>query len=206
MLDDAVRLVVDRDEPNESNFVRQHAQVDLAAHGDHRRATTRIFGSKPGSYGAGVLPFIEAGNRRSDHDLAEVYTAWGGFAHGRDLDGVPARDDMEANYRRIAVATRMSIPRSMTSPIGRLLPISRRNGGNGSSRLTGVDPKAYVGRLDNAGCNPHAIADRGDGAGLPSSGDQSAMDRGNAATRLQGGLRAGGDRRLPVRLRAPRVW
>jgi cobaltochelatase CobN len=145
MLDDAVRLVVDRDEPNESNFVRQHAQVDLAAHGDHRRATTRIFGSKPGSYGAGVLPLIEAGNWRSDHDLAEVYTAWGGFAYGRDLDGVPARDDMEANYRRIAVAAKNVDTNE--HDIADSDDYFQYHGGMVATvrSLTGVDPKAYVG-------------------------------------------------------------
>ena len=60
----------------------------------------------PGSYGAGLLPVIESGNWRDDGDLAEVYTAWGGFAYGRELDGRPARADMEANYRRIVVAAK----------------------------------------------------------------------------------------------------
>jgi cobaltochelatase CobN len=145
MLDDAVRLVVDRDEPSELNFVRQHAQVDLAAHGDHRRATTRIFGSKPGSYGAGILPLIEAGNWRSDHDLAEVYTAWGGFAYGRDLDGVPAREDMEANYRRIAVAAKNVDTKE--HDIADSDDYFQYHGGMVATvrALTGVDPKAYVG-------------------------------------------------------------
>ena len=40
---------------------------------DRRRATARIFGSKPGAYGAGLLPLIDARNWRSDADLAEVY-------------------------------------------------------------------------------------------------------------------------------------
>ena len=106
LLDDAVRMVIDLDEPLEANFPKAHARADLHAHGDHRRATTRIFGSKPGSYGAGILPLLEAGNWRSDADLAEVYTTWGGYAYGRDLDGVPARADMEANYRRIGVAAK----------------------------------------------------------------------------------------------------
>src|SRR5699024_3664270 len=52
MLDDAVALVADLDEPDEDNYVRAHARADLADHGDHRRAITRIFGSAPGSYGA----------------------------------------------------------------------------------------------------------------------------------------------------------
>ena len=32
-------------------------------------STTRIFGSKPGSYGAGILQVIEAGNWKNDDDL-----------------------------------------------------------------------------------------------------------------------------------------
>jgi cobaltochelatase CobN len=145
MLDDAVRLVVARDEPSQLNFVRQHAQDDLAAHGDHRRATTRIFGSKPGSYGAGMLPLIEAGNWRNDHDLAEVYSTWGGFAYGRDLDGIPAREDMEANYRRIAVAAKNVDTRE--HDIADSDDYFQYHGGMVATvrALTGADPKAYVG-------------------------------------------------------------
>jgi cobaltochelatase CobN len=145
MLDDAVRLVADLDEPSHLNFVRQHTQDDLAAHGDQRRATTRIFGSKPGSYGAGMLPLIESGNWRNDHDLAEVYSAWGGFAYGRDLDGSPAREDMEANYRRIAVAVKNVDTRE--HDIADSDDYFQYHGGMVATvrALTGADPKAYVG-------------------------------------------------------------
>jgi cobaltochelatase CobN len=145
MLDDAVRMVADLDEPDHLNFVRRHAQDDLAAHGDRRRAVTRIFGSKPGSYGAGMLPLIEAGNWRNDHDLAEVYSAWGGFAYGRDLDGIPAREDMEANYRRIAVAVKNVDTRE--HDIADSDDYFQYHGGMVATvrALTGADPKAYVG-------------------------------------------------------------
>jgi cobaltochelatase CobN len=145
MLDDAVRLVAERDEPHHLNFVRRHMQDDLVAHGDQRRATTRIFGSKPGSYGAGMLPLIEAGNWRNDHDLAEVYSAWGGFAYGRDLDGVSAREDMEANYRRIAVAAKNIDTRE--HDIADSDDYFQYHGGMVATvrALTGSDPKAYVG-------------------------------------------------------------
>ncbi|NLD85363.1 MAG: cobaltochelatase subunit CobN, partial [Actinomycetales bacterium] len=106
MLDDAVRMVAELDEPEDLNYVAAHTRADLAEHSDVRRATTRIFGSAPGSYGAGILQTIEAGNWRDDRDLAEVYTRWGGYAYGRDLGGVPAADDMRTNYRRIAVAAK----------------------------------------------------------------------------------------------------
>ena len=117
MLDDAVRLVADLDEPPEQNFVRAHAHRDLADHGDQRRATTRIFGSKPGAYGAGILPLMEAGNWRNDADLAEVYTAWGGFAYGRG----PGRSARAARTWRPTTGgspwrPRTSTPSSTTSP------------------------------------------------------------------------------------------
>lgn len=106
LLDDAVRLVAGLDEPADRNYVRAHAQADLAAHGDERRATTRIFGSRPGTYGAGLLQLIDSRDWRTDADLAEVYTVWGGYAYGRGLEGRPAREEMETAYRRIAVAAK----------------------------------------------------------------------------------------------------
>ncbi|WP_073484906.1 cobaltochelatase subunit CobN [Streptoalloteichus hindustanus] len=106
LIDDAVRLVADLDEPEEENFVLAHVRADRARHGDERRATMRIFGSKPGAYGAGILPLIDSRNWRDDADLAEVYAVWGGYAYGRGLEGVPAREDMESTYRRIAVAAK----------------------------------------------------------------------------------------------------
>ena len=79
MLDDAVTLVAGLDESAEQNYVRAHVEADVAEHGDRRRATTRIFGSKPGAYGAGLLPLIDSRNWRDDADLAEVYAVWGGY-------------------------------------------------------------------------------------------------------------------------------
>jgi cobaltochelatase CobN len=106
LLDDAIRMVAELDEPAEQNHLRAHVEEDVAAHGDRRRATSRIFGSKPGAYGAGLLPLIDARNWRSDADLAEVYAVWGGYAYGRGLDGREARADMEQSFRRIAVAAK----------------------------------------------------------------------------------------------------
>jgi cobaltochelatase CobN len=145
MLDDAVRLVAALDEPAEQNHVRAHAQADLAEHGDVRRATTRIFGSKPGSYGAGILQAVEAGSWRDDQDLAQVYTVWGGFAYGRDLDGAPAAEDMRTNYRRIKVAAKNHD--SLEHDIADAGDYFEYHGGMVATvrALTGADPKAYVG-------------------------------------------------------------
>ncbi|WP_405495686.1 cobaltochelatase subunit CobN [Nocardia sp. NBC_00511] len=145
LLDDAVRLVAGLDEPAESNYVRAHSQSDLAEHGDERRATTRIFGSKPGTYGAGLLQLIDSKSWRTDDDLAQVYTAWGGFAYGRDLDGAPAADDMRTAYRRIAVAAKNTDTRE--HDIADSDDYFQYHGGMVAAvrALTGKNPEAYIG-------------------------------------------------------------
>ncbi|MGB3520992.1 MAG: cobaltochelatase subunit CobN, partial [Mycobacterium sp.] len=145
MLDDAVQMVASLDEPDDANFVAAHARADLAEHGDLRRATTRIFGSAPGSYGAGILQVIESGTWRDDKDLAEVYTTWGGFAYGRGLGGAPAADDMRTNYRRIKVAAKNIDTRE--HDIADSDDYFVYHGGMVATvrALTGADPKAYVG-------------------------------------------------------------
>jgi cobaltochelatase CobN len=145
MLDDAVTLVASLDEPASDNFVKAHVDADVAGHGDHRRATTRVFGSKPGAYGAGLLPLIDSRDWRGDADLAEVYAVWGGYAYGRDLDGVPARPDMEAAYRRIAVAAKNVDTRE--HDIADSDDYFQYHGGMVATvrALTGSSPRAYIG-------------------------------------------------------------
>ncbi|WP_107657654.1 cobaltochelatase subunit CobN [Nocardia suismassiliense] len=145
LLDDAVRMVAELDEPAESNYVRAHAEADLAEHGDARRATTRIFGSKPGTYGAGLLQLIDSKSWRTDDDLAQVYTTWGGYAYGRDLDGAPAADDMRTAYRRIAVAAKNTDTRE--HDIADSDDYFQFHGGMVATvrALTGKNPEAYIG-------------------------------------------------------------
>jgi cobaltochelatase CobN len=145
MLDDAVTLVASLEEPADANFVRAHVDADLATHGDRRRATTRVFGSKPGAYGAGLLSLIDSRNWRGDADLAEVYAVWGGYAYGRGLDGVDARPDMETAYKRIAVAAKNVDTRE--HDIADSDDYFQYHGGMVATvrALTGRAPAAYIG-------------------------------------------------------------
>ncbi|MGW6874002.1 cobaltochelatase subunit CobN [Streptomyces xanthophaeus] len=145
LLDDAVRLAASLDEPAEQNFVRAHAQADLAEHGDERRATTRIFGSRPGTYGAGILQLIDSRDWRTDADLAEVYTVWGGYAYGRGLEGRPAREEMETAYKRITVAAKNTDTRE--HDIADSDDYFQYHGGMVATvrALRGTAPEAYIG-------------------------------------------------------------
>lgn len=113
LLDDAVATVATLDEAAADNHVAAHARADaerlaaeLGAGVAWRRATTRVFGSKPGTYGAGLLQLLETRDWRGDSDLAAVYEAWGGHAYGRGLDGAPAGPAMRDCYGRIEVAVK----------------------------------------------------------------------------------------------------
>ncbi|MCW2521931.1 MAG: cobN, partial [Frankiales bacterium] len=145
MIDDAVTLAAGLAESDEQNYVRAHVGADQAEHGDRRRATTRIFGSKPGSYGAGLLPLIDARNWRDDADLAEVYATWGGYAYGRGLDGREARGDMETSYRRINVAAKNTD--TLEHDIIDSDDYFQYHGGMIATvrALTGRAPRAYIG-------------------------------------------------------------
>ncbi|GAA2336378.1 cobaltochelatase subunit CobN [Streptomyces cuspidosporus] len=145
LLDDAVRLAASLDEPEAENYIRSHAQADLAEHGDERRATTRIFGSRPGTYGAGLLQLIDSRDWRTDADLAEVYTVWGGYAYGRGLEGRPARAEMESAYRRIAVAAKNTDTRE--HDIADSDDYFQYHGGMVATvrALKGTAPAAYIG-------------------------------------------------------------
>ncbi|MFF9339062.1 MULTISPECIES: cobaltochelatase subunit CobN [unclassified Streptomyces] len=145
LLDDAVRLVAGLEEPDEDNHVRAHTRADLAEHGDERRATTRIFGSRPGTYGAGILQLIDSRDWRTDADLAEVYTVWGGYAYGRGLEGRPARAEMETAYKRIAVAAKNTDTRE--HDIADSDDYFQYHGGMVATvrALRGTAPEAYIG-------------------------------------------------------------
>ncbi len=137
MLDDAVQLVAGLDEPDGVNRLRAHVRED-----GHSR---RIFGSKPGTYGAGLLQLIDSGSWRDDQDLATVYATWGGYAYGRGVDGVEAADDMRAAYRRIQVAVKNIDTRE--HDIADSDDYFQFHGGMVAAvrALTGESPEAYIG-------------------------------------------------------------
>src|SRR5437879_5164089 len=90
LLNEAIALAAALEEPLDRNYVRAHIARDTAllVHGDAalpvaeaaRRAQLRVFGSKPGAYGAGLLPLLDGGNWRTTEDLANVYLTWSSYA------------------------------------------------------------------------------------------------------------------------------
>jgi len=112
LIDDAVNAVIALDEPLTQNFVRKHYLDELSElignglteEDASHRAAYRIFGAKPGSYGAGILPLIQEKNWQTDTDFAESYINWGGYAYSRDEQGKDEREAFRTRLSGVQVA------------------------------------------------------------------------------------------------------
>jgi cobaltochelatase CobN len=109
LVDAAVRAVAELDEPEHENPLRARVQNDealLRAQGapPERAAQTaryRIFGSKPGAYGAGLQGLIDQSAWRERRDLAAAYLTWGGYAYGAADSGTAARDALRSRLGNV---------------------------------------------------------------------------------------------------------
>jgi cobaltochelatase CobN len=151
LFDQAVSLVIEQDEPPEQNFPRKHYLADLERHKDlpveeaEAQARYRIFGAKPGAYGAGILPLIETGNWKNSDDFARAFLEWGGYAYGKSADGVDARRVFAERLGSIQVALHNQDNRE--HDIFDSDDYFQFHGGMVASirALTGIQPKAYFG-------------------------------------------------------------
>jgi len=115
LLNEAVALVAQLEEPLDRNYVRAHIARDTAmflrrddvaasvpdAAEASRRAGLRVFGSKPGAYGAGLLPLIDGRNWQTTDDLADVYLTWSSYAY-TGAEAADGRQEREALRLRLA--------------------------------------------------------------------------------------------------------
>ncbi|WP_047287703.1 cobaltochelatase subunit CobN [Pseudomonas protegens] len=109
LFDAAVQAVAALDEPEDMNplaarvraereaLIASGLEQDAAA----RQAGWRIFGAKPGAYGAGVQGAIDGRLWQSREDLAEVYLNWGGYAYGGSDEGTAAREQFATRLGQV---------------------------------------------------------------------------------------------------------
>ncbi|KXU33723.1 cobaltochelatase subunit CobN [Sphingobium sp. 22B] len=95
LIDSAARAVMALDEPDEDNPAAARHRIETAAliaqgtpeKAARRRAGSRVFGSKPGAYGAGLQAMIDEKIWHDRSDLANVYLDWGSYAYGGGVEG-----------------------------------------------------------------------------------------------------------------------
>ena len=144
----------------------------------------RIFGSKPGTYGAGILPVLDERNWETVQDLAEVYTAWGGYAYTQEEHGVHARDQFRQRFSQIVVAAKNQDTRE--HDIFDSDDYMQYHGGMIATvrALTGTQPAPVLRRQRRPDPRPQPrLAGRGPPR-VPQPGGQPQVDRVNEAPRL----------------------
>ena len=201
MLDDAVRLVAELDEPDGAELrprtragrsrrarrpaPRHHAHLRLGARlvrrghpaGRRGRQLARRQGPRRGLHAVGRLRLRPRPRRRS--------------RRRRHAHQLPAHRRRRQEHRH---------PRARHRRLRRLLPVPRRHGRHGAC-ADRLRPQGVRRRLHVAGRRAHPHAVGGDGSRVPRPRRQPALDRRDAAARLQGRVRARRHGRLPVRLR-----
>jgi len=106
LLDRAVKMVAELDEPLEMNFVRKHALEQAEEMGcELRDAATRVFSNAAGSYSANVGLAIENGGWEGEQQLQDQFVARKGFAFNADKPGVldSAEDIFKSSLKRVDV-------------------------------------------------------------------------------------------------------
>lgn len=88
LLDKAVKMAAEAEEPLEMNFVRKHALAQAEELGvTLRQAATRVFSNASGSYSSNVNLAVENSTWESESELQDMYLARKSFAFSADDPG-----------------------------------------------------------------------------------------------------------------------
>ncbi len=109
VIDEAVQMIANLDEPLERNYLAKHVAEELKEKVSQgidpqqarEEACYRVFGDKPGTYGAGVSEAIYAKNWKDEKDLGEIYVVWGGYAYGKKNYGVTVPEQFKKRLSQL---------------------------------------------------------------------------------------------------------
>jgi cobaltochelatase CobN len=109
LFDSAVRAIGALDEDDDENAIaarirRETAelrQTGLSAAAAERQASYRVFGAKPGAYGAGLQALMDEKGGADRAELADAYLTWGGYAYGAHAEGLAGRDLLEKRLETV---------------------------------------------------------------------------------------------------------
>jgi cobaltochelatase CobN len=114
MFNDAVDMIAELDESEDDNYLAANFRkdmVDALAKGMpveecRKSASSRVFGSPPGSYGAGVDIAIGTSDWKDVKDLADIYTTWSSYVYGHGMYGECRKDDFVRRFSKVAVTVK----------------------------------------------------------------------------------------------------
>ncbi len=104
LLDRAVKLCAEADEPIELNFVRKHTLEQSDSLGiSVRQAATRVFSNASGSYASNINLAVENSSWEDEAQLQDMYLSRKSFAFGSELNNQAARDVFESSLKKVDV-------------------------------------------------------------------------------------------------------
>lgn len=110
LVDSAARAVADLDEPAADNPLSERVRADSERLAESEnieisvakaRVASRVYGSKPGAYGAGLQALIDEKGWQSDADLAQAYIEWGAYAYGSGAEGRADKAGFESRLKNV---------------------------------------------------------------------------------------------------------
>ncbi|MBX2805989.1 MAG: cobaltochelatase subunit CobN [Hyphomicrobiales bacterium] len=109
LLDSAMRAVAALNEPEGENPLAENVHTEkyrllsegMPSKAADRIASARIFGSKPGAYGAGLQALIDEGIWETEQDFADAYIQWGQYLYGGGLDGQASADALKSRLKHV---------------------------------------------------------------------------------------------------------
>ena len=109
LFDAAVKAVAALEEVERDNPLAHRVQAEtarLTASGldsadAARQASFRVFGSKPGAYGAGLQALIDSGAWEDPSKLAEAFLGWSSYAYGQQVAGRAAGEALRGQLRDV---------------------------------------------------------------------------------------------------------
>jgi len=105
LLDKAVRLVAELEEPEDMNFVRAHVRKMESAYGED--ASLRVFGPPEGHYATSLTSIIESSSWRSEAELVNAYLESMKFAYGEKKRNVESRKLLSSLLSNVDVVTQV---------------------------------------------------------------------------------------------------
>ena len=111
LLNSAIQAVSVLEEPAEMNPLAHKVQSEsrflqkqgLSLEQAEIQSTYRIFGSKPGAYGAGLQGLIESQNWQTDQDLATAYINWSCYAYDQNGVGHGVPDAFKERLKQLDI-------------------------------------------------------------------------------------------------------
>ncbi|MGL5832382.1 MAG: cobaltochelatase subunit CobN, partial [Waterburya sp.] len=111
LLNKVTQAVADLPETADVNPLGNHVRLEqqqleaqgIEAEKAKEKASYRIFGSKPGAYGAGMQGLIEAQNWQNDEDLARAYLNWSSYAYDSSGKGHAAPESFKHRLKQLQI-------------------------------------------------------------------------------------------------------